>query len=99
MKKKFAFILMGNHYTPEKHNACFETENQITYICTVKNFDEVKGTIDTLVKEGVGAIELCGAFKKEKADEIIAYTNNKLAVGYVVHNPEQDELFKNFFGN
>ena len=98
MKKKFAFILMGNHYTPAEHKACFETENQITYICTVKSFEEVKGVIETLVKDGVGAVELCGAFGKERADEIIAYTDNKLAVGFVIHNPEQDELFKNFFG-
>ena len=31
------------------------------------------------------------------ADKIIAATGNKVAVGYVVHNPEQDELFRQFF--
>ena len=46
---------------------------------------------------GVGAIEVCGAFGKEWADKIIAATGNKVAVGYVVHNPEQDELFRQFF--
>ena len=50
-----------------------------------------------LRRDGVGAIEVCGAFGKEWADKIIAATGNKVAVGYVVHNPEQDELFRQFF--
>ena len=66
MKKKFAFILMGNHYTPEVHKAVFETENQVTYICTIKSFNEMEEKIKYLMGEGVGAIELCGAFGKEK---------------------------------
>ena len=48
-------------------------------------------------EDGVGAIEVCGAFGKEGADKLIAATGNKVAVGYVVHNPEQDELFRQFF--
>ncbi|GLC82225.1 hypothetical protein [Lacrimispora brassicae] len=32
MKKKFAFLLMGSHYNPEVHQACFETEKQIGYV-------------------------------------------------------------------
>ena len=51
----------------------------------------------TCAEDGVGAIEVCGAFGKEWADKIIAATGNKVAVGYVVHNPEQDELFRQFF--
>lgn len=99
MKKKFAMIFMGKDYTPEKHRALFETENQTTYICTVKNWDMIKETLDYLLKEGVGAIELCGAFGKEKADEIVKMTDSKIAVGYVIHDPKLDPLFKEFFGN
>ncbi len=96
--KKFAFILMGKNYS-EEHNAKFETKNSTTYIYTVNSFEEARKKVLELEKEGVGAIELCGAFGKEKADELIKLTNNKIAVGYVVHNPEQDDLFFNFFGN
>ncbi len=40
MKKKYAFLLMGNQYDILKHKAEFETESQISYIFTVKNLEE-----------------------------------------------------------
>ena len=98
MKKKFAFLLMGAHYETEKHQACFETENQFTYVYTVRDFDAAREKVKTLAEEGFGAIELCGAFGKEKTEELIQLTDNKVAIGYVVHLPEQDTLFTDFFG-
>lgn len=96
--KKFAFILMGKDYTKE-HTATFETGTKVTYICTVNSYEEAKKKVLELKENGVKAIELCGAFGKEKADELIELTNNEIAIGYVVHNKEQDQLFMNFFGN
>lgn len=98
MKKKFAFLLMGAHYEPQTHQACFETEKQITYIFTVKDFDAAREKVKMLAEEGFGAIELCGAFGKEKTEELIRLTENKAAIGYVTHLPEQDPLFAAFFG-
>lgn len=97
MKKKFAFLLMGEHYTPERHQARFETEKQTTYIYSVKNPQEAYAKIEELQKEGVGAIELCGAFGEEMTRKIIEMTDGKIAVGYVTHFPEQDEVFEQFF--
>lgn len=97
MKKKFAFLLMGSHYNPEVHQAHFETGNQITYIFTVRDFKEACEKLSSLEDEGFGAVELCGAFGEEKAQEMIELTNNKIAIGYVTHKPEQDHLFSNFF--
>ncbi|MBU5484356.1 hypothetical protein KQI86_08445 [Clostridium sp. MSJ-11] len=99
MKKKFAFLLMGSHYNPEEHKACFETEKQITYIFTVRSFQEAYDKLSFLESEGVGAIELCGAFGEESAEKMIELTNNKIAIGYVTHKPEQDNLFEDFFSN
>ncbi|MBS5931408.1 MAG: hypothetical protein KIC94_00920 [Clostridiales bacterium] len=99
MKKKFAFLLMGSHYDPEEHMACFETEKQISYIFAVRNFEEACDKLSFLVSEGVGAIELCGAFGEENAQKMIELTHNKIAVGYVTHKSEQDNLFANFFSN
>lgn len=99
MKKKFAFLLMGSHYNPEEHKACFETEKQISYIFTVKSFEEACDKLSFLESEGVGAIELCGAFGEENAQKMIELTHNKIAVGYVTHKSEQDNLFDNFFSN
>lgn len=100
--KKFAFILMGPAYDPEKHQCCFHKEDSKaseTHIYTVRNFEEAKEKVVNLQKEGYGAIELCGAFGKEKAAELAELTNHQVAIGYVVHEPELDPLFVEFFGH
>lgn len=97
MKKKFAFLVMGAHYSPEQHQARFETEHQTTCIFSVQNFEQARAKIVELEQEGFGAVELCGAFGEEKAKELIELTHGKIAIGYVVHLPQQDELFARFF--
>ncbi|MEG0785051.1 MAG: DUF6506 family protein [Christensenella sp.] len=97
MKKSFAFLLMGEHYDPSQHCAKFETEKQTTYIYTVKNIKEAYAKIDDLAANGVGAIELCGAFGEETAHKIIEMTNGKIAIGFVTHFPQQDAVFAEFF--
>lgn len=97
MKKKFAFILMGGHYDPAKHQAQFETEKQITYIYTVQNYGQAMEKVKELDGEGFGAIELCGAFGQEKAKELAEITGNRIAFGYVVHDPEMDDAIMRFF--
>ena len=67
MKKKFAFLFMRSHYNPEEDKACFETENQISYIFIVRDFKEVYDKLSFLESKGVGVIELCGAFGAENA--------------------------------
>ena len=90
MKKKFAFLLMGKEFDTAKDTAVFETEHMISYIFTVTSFEEALKRAVACAEDGVGADEAT-------ADKIIAATGNKVAVGYVVHNPEQDELFRQFF--
>lgn len=97
--KKFAFILMGPSYDPAQHQCCFNKENSETHIYTVRNFDEAKEKVAALYRDGYGAIELCGAFGKERAAELTELTNHEVAIGYVVHEPELDELFVKFFGH
>ncbi|MEL7622676.1 MAG: DUF6506 family protein [Clostridiales bacterium] len=99
MKKKFAFLLMGSHYDPQVHQAYFETEKQISYIFTVRSFHEACDKLVFLVKEGVGAVELCGAFGEEGAQKMIELTEGRIAIGYVTHKPEQDNLFSQFFSS
>ena len=90
---------MGPQYDSKTHQACFETKDQISYIYTVRNFKEGCERLSELEKEGVGAVELCGAFGADGAKKMIEQTHNKIAIGYVTHNPEQDDLFDAFFGN
>ena len=81
----------------EQHQAHFETEKQITSIFTVNNYEQARQKLTELEQEGFGAVELCGAFGEEKAKELIALTHGKIAIGFVTHLPEQDELFARFF--
>ena len=97
MKKIFAFLLMGKHYDCEKHQAMFETEGGITYIFTVNSFEMAYKKLLDLKEEGVGVVEVCGAFGEERAREMMALTDNQVGIGFVVHVKEQDELFEQFF--
>lgn len=96
--KKFAFVLMGASFDTASHRADFETKGMLSSIRTVNDFDQAREMILELAEEGYGVIELCGAFGKERVDEYIALTGGKVGIGYVVNNPEQNELFQAFFG-
>lgn len=98
--KKFAFILMGNHYDPKIHKIDFDTAaGQVTSIRTVRDFGEAKELVEQLHTEGYGCIELCGAFGEELVRELIKLTENEIAIGFVTHFPEQDQLFQTFFSS
>ncbi|HIS68173.1 MAG TPA: hypothetical protein IAA58_02220 [Candidatus Gallacutalibacter stercoravium] len=96
--KKFAFILMGEELDPSQHKAEFATQGQLTSIRTVRNFEQAKQLVLSLQKEGYGAIELCGAFGAEKAQELTQMTGGSIAIGYVVHDPALDKVFSSFWG-
>ena len=95
--KLYAFIFMGD-YLPE-HTATWDNAGQRTSIFTVGSFEEAKPLVEKLYKDGYGALELCGAFSKEMADEFMEMTNHEMAIGYVVHNPVLDPAFEKFFAN
>ena len=97
MKKKYAFFLMGSEFHTETDTAVFETAEMQSYIYTVNNLKQAVQQAKVCLQQGVGAIELCGAFGAEGAEKIIEATQYKIAVGYVVHNPEQEPLFTAFF--
>ncbi len=95
--KKYAFLLMGGHYDPTVHQCRFETDRDIVILRTVRNMDEAEAVATELWHDGVGAIELCGAFGPDNADRLTEVTNSEVAIGYVVHNPRLDPLFAAFF--
>jgi len=97
--KKFAAMFMGPDFIPETHTAEFANKREgKTCIYTVRNKQEALAKIVELKENGFGAIELCGAFSRDFALEMIALTKGEIAIGYSVHEPEQDELFNQFFG-
>ncbi len=98
MKKRYAFVLMGQHYNPKEHRCDFDMPTGTTSLRTVRSMDEAKQTVLELQQAGYGAIELCGAFGRDAANEFTALTGGTIAIGYVVHEPELDPLFAAFFG-
>lgn len=97
MKRKFASMFMNPAYRPELHQTVFETAHQDTHIFTVRDFEEAVALAQRLVEEGFGALEVCGAFRPDQVRALIEATDNRLAIGYSTHFPEQDELFAAFF--
>lgn len=95
--KKYAFILMGPNYTPDKDRVDFETGGLRSSIYTVRNFEEAKKQVQLCQQEGYGCVELCGAFGEAKTRELIQLTDGKMAIGFVTHLSEQDFLFDKFF--
>ena len=93
---KFTFLIMGDFDSSKDRAAIHGGAAQIIGVPSV---EEACGEAVTLERDGIGCIELCGAFKAEDARRVIEATGNKIPVGFVTHLPEQDEIFAKAFGN
>ena len=71
-------------------------KNSNAEIIGVKNLEEAKEISKSLIGYA-DVIELCGAFGKEGAREIIDATDGKIPVGFVTHFDFQDGLFDELF--
>ena len=89
---KFAFMIMG------RSGKAVLPDGE-TYIIGVKSMEEAEKTAKELQEEGFDALEICGYFKEEGTKKLIEATGGKMPVGYVVHLPEQDDLFSKVFKN
>ena len=87
---KFAFLIMGDFRGPEDRA---EIHGGAAQIVGVADLEEAVREARRLEKEGVGCLELCGAFGPEGARKIIEATGNRLPVGYVTHCPEQEAVY------
>lgn len=90
---RFAFIIMG--FDGEAAGIC----GGAAAIVGAPDIDSACEAASRLEAEGVGCIELCGAFGPEGARRIIEATGGRVPVGYVVHLPEQDGLYAEVFGH
>ena len=91
---KYAFIVMG---PPLSDCNRAYLHNGRTQIISVLDISEACSVASELQSDGIGCIELCGAFGEEGARRIISITKGQIPVGFVTHFPEQDELFKMAF--
>ncbi len=91
---KFAFMIMDD-FDREKDRA--EIAAGMAQIIGVRNIEEACDEAKKLYADGVMCIEVCGAFKEADVRKLIDATENKIPIGYVVHLPEQDEIYKKVF--
>ena len=92
---KFGFIIMGD-FCPETDRAVIA--GGAARMTGVSDLDQACTEAVNMYKDGVMCIELCGAFGEDGARKVMEAVDGKAAVGYVVHLPEQDELYKKLFG-
>ena len=70
MSKKYAFLLMGKDFNPQRDHACFSAGGVDSYIITVRSPEEAVKKARELADEGFGALEVCGAFGENLAREM-----------------------------
>lgn len=91
---KFVYLIMGPFDSKFDRKAIGKNNN--AEIIGVKNLEQAKEISKSLI--GIAdVIELCGAFEKEGAREIIDATNGKIPVGFVTHFDFQNDLFDELF--
>ena len=94
MSKKYAFLLMGKDFNPQRDHACFSAGGVDSYIITVRSPEEAVKKARELADEGFGALEVCGAFGENLAREMYQAADRRLTVSYVVCPKDQEESMK-----
>ena len=88
---QFAFLIMGN-FDVTVDRACIH--DGMAQIIGVSSLTEACDVAKYLYEEGIGCIELCGAFGEQGAKVVMEATNHAIPIGYVTHLPDQDELYQ-----
>ena len=91
----FAFLILGD-FSPE-HDRTASIGGGCARIIGVSDLPAACAAARTLAEEGIGCIELCGAFGEDGARQIIEAAGGTIPVGYVTHLPEQDALYRKVF--
>ena len=91
---KFAFLIMGNYDSRRDQAAIASGQARMI---GVANMEEACAAAAELAEEGVGCIELCGAFGEEGARAVIQATGNKIPIGYVTHLAMQEDIYQKAF--
>ena len=98
MSKKYAFLLMGKGFNPQRDHACFSAGGVDSYIITVRSPEEAVKKARELADEGFGALEVCGAFGENMAREMYQAADRRLTVSYVVCPKDQEEASLQLWG-
>lgn len=86
---RYAFIVKGPGYAPERHVADFQSELFRTRIVGVSDLASAIDVARRLVDEGIQLIELCGGFRESEAREVREGIGNAIPVGVVLYDDAQ----------
>lgn len=92
---KFAFLIMREDFNDKADRA--EIHGGEAQIVGVPDIESAVKNAKRLQEEGVGCIELCGAFSAEDAEKIVSAAENKIPIGYTTHLKKQNEVFAEAF--
>ena len=93
---RFAFLIMGDSFDAARDRA--DIADGAACIVGVRDLEQACQTAKELLNDGIGCIELCGAFGETGAARVIEATENRVPVGFVTHLPRQDALYARVFG-
>ena len=93
----FAFLILGD-FSPEQGRTASIGGGSARMI-GVPDLPAACAAARALAEEGIGCIELCGAFGADGARVIAQATDNQIPVGFITHLPEQDEVYRAAFSD
>ena len=91
----FAFLILGD-FSPEQDRTASIGGGSARMI-GVPDLPAACAAARALAEEGIGCIELCGAFGPQGARCVSQAVQNSIPVGYVTHLPEQDAVYRATF--
>ncbi len=77
----------------EAQKAELKTEGFITTVYCVADNDAAAKAANAMAASGTQLVELCGAFKEDDINAVIAAVDGKTAIGYSSMSDEQRQLF------
>ncbi len=96
---KMMFIVMSGQADYLKdYSEIISKGGNITKTVAAASVEDACEAAKQALREEYNLIELCGAFGPSGARRVIEATDNKIAVGYVTHLPEQEAIYTKLFG-
>lgn len=89
-----AFLILGGFDPWQDRAEICDGEARMVGVSTLEQACQVARELQA---QGVGCIELCGAFGEAGAQAVIRATGNQIPIGYVTHLPQQDSLYQKVF--
>ncbi|RGQ38184.1 hypothetical protein DWY99_10035 [[Clostridium] leptum] len=96
MSKKYAFLLMGKDFDPQRDRACFSAGGVDSYIITVRSPEEAVKKARELADEALAHWRSAALLEKICPGNVPA-ADRRLTVSYVVCPKDQEEASLQFW--